>query len=67
MGDDFWHGLHHAMAILGAAAPIAYLEGIQTLYIASSFSVGNTYPCASDPTTMNFTLLERLSSMMVTK
>ena len=53
MGDNFWHGLHHAMAILGAAAPIAYLEGIRTLYIASSFSVGNTYPCASDPTTDN--------------
>lgn len=53
MGDNFWHGLHHAMAILGAAAPVAYLEKIQTLYIASSFSVGNTYPCASDPTTDN--------------
>ena len=53
MGDNFWHGLHHAMAILGAAAPIAYLENIRTLYIASSFSVGNTYPCASDPTTDN--------------
>lgn len=53
MGDNFWHGLHHAMAILGAAAPISYLEGIGTLYIASSFSVGNTYPCASDPTTDN--------------
>ena len=53
MGDDFWHGLHHAMAILGAAAPIAFQEGIRSLYIASSFSVGNTYPCASDPTTDN--------------
>lgn len=53
MGDNFWHGLHHAMAILSAAAPIAYLENIQKLYIASSFSIGNTYPCASDPTTDN--------------
>ena len=53
LGDNFWHGLHHAMAILGAAAPIAYLENIRTLYIASSFSIGNTYPCASDPTTDN--------------
>lgn len=53
MGDDFWHGLHHAMAILGTAAPVAYVEGIRTLYIASSFSVGNTYPCASDPSTDN--------------
>lgn len=53
LGDNFWHGLHHAMAILGAAAPVAYLEDIRTLYIASSFSVGNTYPCASDPTTDN--------------
>lgn len=53
MGDDFWHGIHHAMAILSAAAPIAYLENVTRLYIASSFSVGNTYPCASDPTTDN--------------
>ena len=53
MGDNFWHGLHHAMAILGAAAPVAFLENIRLLYIASSFSVGNTYPCASDPTTDN--------------
>ena len=53
MGDNFWHGIHHAMALLGAAAPLAYREGVQTLHIASSFSVGNTYPCASDPTTDN--------------
>lgn len=53
MGDDFWHGMHHAMAILGAAAPMAYSENVKTLYIASSFSVGNTYPCASDPSTDN--------------
>lgn len=53
MGDNFWHGMHHAMAILGAAAPVAYLENVKTLYIASSFSIGNTYPCASDPTTDN--------------
>lgn len=53
MGDNFWHGIHHAMALLGAAAPVAYEERVQTLYIASSFSVGNTYPCASDPTTDN--------------
>ena len=53
MGDDYWHGLHHAMAILGTAAPIAFFEGVNDLYIASSFSVGNTYPCASDPTTDN--------------
>ena len=53
MGDNFWHGIHHAMALLGAAAPLAYRERVQTLHIASSFSVGNTYPCASDPTTDN--------------
>lgn len=53
MNDNFWHGLHHAMAILGAAAPIAFSEGIERLYIASSFSIGNTYPCASDPSTDN--------------
>lgn len=53
MGDSFWHGLHHAMAILAAAAPTVYQNQIRTLYIASSFSVGNKYPCASDPTTDN--------------
>lgn len=53
MNDYFWHGLHHAMAILSAAAPIAYSEGVSELFIASSFSIGNTYPCASDPTTDN--------------
>lgn len=53
LGDLYWHGLHHAMALLGAAVPFAWENGIRTLYIASSFSVGNTYPCASDPTTDN--------------
>ena len=53
MGDNFWHGIHHAMALLGAAAPLVFAEKIKTLHIASSFSVGNTYPCASDPTTDN--------------
>lgn len=53
MGDNFWHGLHHAMALLSAAAPICYANRVSTLYIASSFSVGNSYPCASDPTTDN--------------
>ena len=53
LGDDFWHGLHHAMALLSAAAPVCYKSKVKTLYIASSFSVGNTYPCASDPTTDN--------------
>lgn len=52
-GESFWHGIHHAMAILGAAAPAAYAHEAGTIYIASSFSVGNTYPCASDPTTDN--------------
>lgn len=53
MRDGFWHGLQHAMAILGAAAPIAFDEGAGNLYIASSFTIGNTNPCASDPTTDN--------------
>ena len=53
LGDSFWHGLHHAMAILAAAVPTAYQNRIKDLYIASSFSIGNTYPCASDPTTDN--------------
>lgn len=53
LGENFWFGLHHAMALLGAAAPIAASEQIKTLYIASSFTVGNTSPCASDPSTDN--------------
>ena len=53
MGDTFWHGIQHAVVILGVAVPVAYAEGVGTLYIASSNFPGRKVTCASDPTTDN--------------
>lgn len=52
-GDGWWHGYQHGMALLGHAAPIAWLKRWQTLYIASSFTPDNKSLCASDPTIDN--------------
>lgn len=54
-GDDWWHGFQHGLGLIGHAAPIAYLLGKETVYIASSFTaedVGAT--CASDPSIDNY-------------
>ena len=52
-GDGWWHGYQHGIALLGHAAPVAYLERWKTLYIASSFTPDNKAICASDPTIDN--------------
>ena len=55
-GDDWWHGFQHGIGIISHAAPIMYLHGKKTVYIASSFTStdkGN-YTCASDPTIDNY-------------
>lgn len=52
-GDGWWHGYQHGIALLGHAAPVAYLERWKTLYIASSFTPDNKTICASDPTIDN--------------
>lgn len=52
--DGWWHGLKHAIALLGHTAPYIYLKGITTLYIASSYSPEDEpVRCASNPITDN--------------
>jgi hypothetical protein len=53
LGDSWWHGLHHGLAIITAAAPIAYKLKIKCIYIASSNSPLLNVSCASDPTVDN--------------
>jgi len=49
LGDTWWHGLHHGLAILSAAVPGAYARRVGRMYIASSNSPAYPMPCASDP------------------
>ena len=49
MGDSWWHGLHHSLAITSAAIPMVYKHKIGRLLIASSFSHSFHVPCASCP------------------
>ncbi len=53
LGDSWWHGLHHGLAIISAAIPIAFKFKIECLYIASSNSPLYQVACASDPTVDN--------------
>lgn len=47
---EWWHDFQHGIAIICHSAPIAYLNGISKVYIASSFTKGmKNYTCASDP------------------
>lgn len=50
-GDNWWHGFQHGIAVIAHAAPLAYVFGWDTVYIASSFSqdAKGHYTCASDP------------------
>lgn len=50
-GDMWWHGFQHGIGIISHAAPIAFVRGLSTVYIASSFSQDQKghYKCASDP------------------
>lgn len=49
--DSWWHGFQHSMAFISIAIPICYYFKIKTIYIASSFSIGDKGRCASYPTT----------------
>ncbi|PFW57612.1 peptidase [Bacillus cereus] len=51
--DTWWHGLHHGLAIISAATPIAFKLKIKCIYIASSNSPLYEVTCASDPTVDN--------------
>lgn len=53
LGDSWWHGLHHSLAIISAAIPAAYKLKIKCIYIASSNSPLYPVSCASDPTVDN--------------
>lgn len=53
LGDTWWHGLHHGLAIISAGIPIAYKLKVKCIYIASSNSPKYPIPCASDPTVDN--------------
>ena len=53
--SNWWYGVKHGVALLGHAAPYAYLKGISTVYIASSNSADELeIRCASDPTLDNY-------------
>lgn len=51
LGDSLWHGFQHSMNFISICIPIAYLNGIRNIYIASSFNLGHFGTCASYPTT----------------
>lgn len=50
-GDGWWHGFQHGLGILGHAAPIAWVLGKNSIYIASSNTAETRIKvtCASDP------------------
>jgi hypothetical protein len=54
-GTGWWYGFQHGIGLLGHAAPVAYCFGLETVYIAASFSkdMPGKYVCASDPTIDN--------------
>jgi hypothetical protein len=45
-----WYArIMHGLALLGLCAPVAYAEGVNTVYIASTFTKAFTKPWGSDP------------------
>lgn len=51
LGDSWWHGFQHSMSFISIAIPLAYLNGVKNIYIASSFAIGGEGKCASYATT----------------
>lgn len=52
--DNWWHGVKHGIALLGHAAPYAYIYGLSTVYIASTnCPADGPVRCASNPLTDN--------------
>ena len=48
--DSWWHGVKHGIALIGHAAPLAYLNGWESVYIASSNCPSDgLVRCASSP------------------
>ena len=52
-GDGWWHGFQNGLGLLAHMAPVACALQADTVYIASSYTVGDVYTCASDPTIDN--------------
>lgn len=50
--DGWWHGFQHGIGLIGHIAPITYLNNINRVYIAASFTIKEKgkVTCASDPT-----------------
>lgn len=51
--DSWWHGFQHGIGLIGLSAPITWVKGYSTVYIASSFTEADkqrgNITCASDP------------------
>jgi hypothetical protein len=45
----WWHYVMHGLALLGVCAPITYVDKIDKLYIASTFTEDYHEPCGSAP------------------
>lgn len=55
LNDGFWHGMQHGIGLIAHAAPCNYLCGVNTQYIAASFSKEDgKITCASYPTIDNY-------------
>lgn len=59
--DNYWHGFQHGIAIISHAAPIAYIQKLELIYIAASYTKESLVPCASDPTIDNKVVLSNTS------
>ncbi len=51
LNNTLWYGFQHSMMFISIAIPYAFLHHIDTIYIASSNTMGFRVACASDPTT----------------
>ncbi len=51
VGENWWHGFEHGLALLGHAAPYAYRKDITDIKIAASYDASDRdrQTCASDP------------------
>lgn len=47
--DGWWHGFQHGIGISAHTAPLAYIHGFVSVYMASSYTVNDKVLCASDP------------------
>ncbi len=54
-GWSWWHEFQHGMGLITLMAPVAYIEKISCLYIASSYTSDiKNLTCASDPSIDNY-------------